>query len=80
VGLLAAGGAPVLVVFGSRDSFTASRRLRLWAEKLASASEAGSSVVWEQIEGVGHFWREVGARRALDAVLGRWIEKTSRLG
>lgn len=67
---------PTLAVFGMKDGFTSSRRLRTWAEKVEKES-TNSSFVWKQIEGAGHFWREQGAMKALQDQLISWISKLS---
>ena len=56
---------PTLLIFGSSDGFTAARRLKSWAEKMCK--DSSSSFEWHEIEGAGHFWREVGVMQALQA-------------
>lgn len=63
---------PTLVVFGSKDVFTSSKRLRTWAEKQAKIST--SKFEWAEIEGAGHFWREEGAMEASLTRIKSWIE------
>lgn len=63
-----------LIMFGSSDAFTASRRLCQWAEKFAQSSSG--HVQWKQIEGAGHFWREEGVMHELKSRIAEWV-KTS---
>lgn len=65
---------PTLAVFGTKDGFTSSRRLRAWAEKLRIES-ANSTFTWRQIEGAGHFWREEGVMKVLQDQIIAWISK-----
>lgn len=62
---------PTFVAFGSLDTFTSSKKLRQWAEKLAEDSDG--SVKWEQIEGAGHFWREKGVMKTLQMNVKMWL-------
>lgn len=63
--------SPALVVFGSNDNFTSSKKLCQWAEKLKR--QAPEQIIWSQIEGAGHFWRETGAMRALRKTMKGWV-------
>lgn len=62
---------PTLAVFGSKDVFTSSNRLRGWAEKQSRASH--STFEWEEIQGAGHFWREDGVMQALQQRIVAWV-------
>lgn len=61
---------PALAIFGSKDVFTSSKRLRNWAEKQSRDSRAGFE--WEAIECAGHFWHEEGAMQALQDRVSKW--------
>ncbi|KAK3071658.1 hypothetical protein LTR53_008258 [Teratosphaeriaceae sp. CCFEE 6253] len=61
---------PTLAVFGDKDGFTSSKRLRAWAEKQAQLS--GGGFKWTQVQGAAHFWREEGAMRELTEVVAKW--------
>lgn len=62
---------PTLVAFGDSDHFTSAKKLRQWAERLASESKG--RLRWTQIDGVGHFWREEGVAARLEAELVQWM-------
>jgi hypothetical protein len=47
-----------LAVFGDEDIFSTSKKLRLWADRLAS--EQNSLFRHAEISGAGHFWHEEG--------------------
>ncbi|KAM3415547.1 hypothetical protein BST61_g9068 [Cercospora zeina] len=68
---------PTLIVFGTLDIFTASRKLRLWAERLQKNSAEGK-VRWAQIDGAGHFWREHGVVKALRSDVQAWLKGDAR--
>ncbi|CAK1354463.1 unnamed protein product [Cercospora beticola] len=68
---------PTLIVFGAGDTFTASKKLRLWAEKLQKDSPE-KKVRWAQIDGAGHFWRERGAMKALRSEVQAWLKSDAR--
>lgn len=61
---------PTLAVFGSADTFSSSKKLRQWAEGLATVSS--KHFQWEQIDGAGHFWREQGVMRRLQSRIAGW--------
>ncbi|KAF2210881.1 hypothetical protein CERZMDRAFT_44642 [Cercospora zeae-maydis SCOH1-5] len=63
---------PTLIVFGTLDTFTASRKLRMWAEKLQKNSPEGK-VRWVQVDGAGHFWRERGVMKVLRSDVQAWL-------
>jgi alpha/beta superfamily hydrolase len=60
-----------LALFGSSDVFTASKRLKAWAQKMVDASE--SKFAWEEIDGAGHFWNEAGVMQALQRRIEKWL-------
>lgn len=80
---------PTLIAFGSSDTFTSSKKLCQWAERLAKDSAAvaalattattphpvGAKVEWTQIDGAGHFWREGGVMRELQGTIREWVAK-----
>lgn len=61
---------PTLAVFGSSDVFTASRRLKGWAERASRESKARFE--WEEIAGAGHFWHEEGVMQVLQKRIADW--------
>lgn len=65
---------PTLIAFGEKDTFTSSKKLRQWAERLEKEANGGE-VKWAQIEGAGHFWRESGAMKELLARIKAWAQK-----
>jgi alpha/beta superfamily hydrolase len=52
-----------LAVFGDRDVFTSSKKLRAWASELANREESRFQYV--EINGAGHFWHEDGVVQSL---------------
>lgn len=69
--------SPTLIAFGDSDHFTSAKKLRQWAERLASQS--AGRVKWVQIVGAGHFWREdEAATRLEDEMLG-WMKLSSAI-
>ena len=60
-----------LAIFGSSDSFTASRRLKAWAER--NAKDSRSFFEWEETTGAGHFWAEQGVMQALQKRVAEWV-------
>ncbi|TKA75051.1 hypothetical protein B0A55_05992 [Friedmanniomyces simplex] len=62
---------PTLALFGTKDAFTSSRRLRAWAEKQMGL---GVGFEWESMEGAGHFWREEGVMHTLRERVSEWVE------
>ncbi|KAK5113624.1 hypothetical protein LTR62_003251 [Meristemomyces frigidus] len=63
---------PTLAVFGTRDSFTSSKRFRTWAEKQSTLS---SSFLWQSVDGAGHFWSEKGVMQVLQERITRFVSK-----
>jgi hypothetical protein len=63
---------PALVVFGSRDVFTSSRRLVAWCEERRQANEKFD---WFEIPGAGHFWHERGSIEKVNQYVREWIHK-----
>jgi len=62
---------PTCLIFGSRDSFTSSKRLQKWSSGLQS--QAKSTFCSNEIEGAGHFWTEADAPRQLQASIANWL-------
>ena len=62
---------PTLAIYGDKDFFTSQKKLRKWAEQLNEASE--SQFRFSEIQGAGHFWREVGVEGQLRGVIRNWI-------
>lgn len=67
---------PTLAVFGSGDTFSSSKKLRQWAEGLATASS--QHFQWEQVDGAGHFWREQGVMGRLQSRVARWTAEVHK--
>jgi pimeloyl-ACP methyl ester carboxylesterase len=61
---------PSLAVYGDRDPFTAVKRLRNWARKASMIP--GSVFQHEEVEGVGHFWRESGVLEQMKRHIKEW--------
>lgn len=61
---------PTLAIFGSSDTFTASKRLKAWAEK--TSRDSASKFEWDEIAGAGHFWHEDGVMQALQKRIADW--------
>lgn len=64
---------PTLAVFGTNDGFTASKRLKRWAEK--QDNDTSSDFQWSAIETAGHFWREESVLQALQQRIVRWAKE-----
>lgn len=64
---------PTLITFGSSDTFTSSKKLRAWSERLAEQSSG--RIEWTEIPDAGHFWREKGVMRALQKSIISWLYK-----
>lgn len=69
---------PTLVLFGSHDAFTASKRLGQWAERQAAESQA--EFRWSEIDGAGHFWSEAGVMKALQRRVVEWMGEVDDRG
>jgi alpha/beta superfamily hydrolase len=63
---------PTFLAFGDSDTFTSGKKLRQWAERLASESKG--SWKWTQVDCAGHFWREDGAAARLESELAEWLQ------
>ncbi|TVY33689.1 hypothetical protein LOCC1_G008655, partial [Lachnellula occidentalis] len=57
---------PTLALFGDADVFVSIKRLRAWAEKLASAGKGGRSQFrYREVANAGHFWHDEEAVKVL---------------
>ncbi|CAK4033462.1 Hypothetical predicted protein [Lecanosticta acicola] len=65
---------PTLLLFGSEDGFTSSKKLRQWSTKLSN--DSSHCFEWEQIDGAGHFWREPGVMRTLRSTIATWTKRS----
>lgn len=63
-----------MAIFGDEDIFSASKKLRLWADRLGS--EKNSRFRHVEISGAGHFWHEEGVA---DRMLANVVEFVSSL-
>jgi len=61
---------PSLAVYGSRDPFTAVKKLRTWAREVSVVP--GSCFQHHEVEGAGHFWRETGALEQMKRHIKEW--------
>lgn len=66
---------PTLAVWGSKDNFTSSRRLKAWAERLSKAGPA--TFKWTEFEGAGHFWREHGVMKVMTKKIQDWVTENA---
>lgn len=65
-----------LAVYGDRDVFTSQRKLRKWAEYLAS--ESNSRFRFREVSGAGHFWVEEGVEEQMRAAVREWVQDIGR--
>ncbi|KXS97520.1 hypothetical protein AC578_4608 [Pseudocercospora eumusae] len=61
-----------LIAFGSADTFTSSKKLKTWCERLAEKSSG--RLEWTEIADAGHFWREKGVMRTLQKSIISWLD------
>jgi pimeloyl-ACP methyl ester carboxylesterase len=61
---------PSLAVYGSRDPFTAVKKLRAWAREVSMVP--GSLFEHHEVEGAGHFWRETGVLEQMEKHIKEW--------
>ncbi|KAL9061146.1 MAG: hypothetical protein Q9162_000291 [Coniocarpon cinnabarinum] len=70
---------PTIAIWGSRDDFTADKRLRKWAHALRTQSPSGTSgFEYVSIDRAGHFWREEGALDQLRSAIEEWVGRLDR--
>ncbi|KAF9888794.1 hypothetical protein FE257_008370 [Aspergillus nanangensis] len=62
---------PTLVIYGNRDTFTSAHKLRKWSEDLMRIP--GSRFRSVEVDGAGHFWREMGAESQARNALRTWL-------
>lgn len=62
---------PTLAIYGTQDFFCSHRKLRTWAENLASQPD--SLFRFREVENAGHFWQEVGADKELRRRIREWL-------
>jgi pimeloyl-ACP methyl ester carboxylesterase len=62
---------PTLAIYGTRDFFGSRRKLRNWAENLASQPQ--SLFQYREIIDAGHFWQEPGAGQELRCRIREWL-------
>lgn len=67
---------PTMAIYGDRDMFTWSRKVRKWASELATMP--GSKFESREITGAGHFWQEAGAERKLKHAVEGWIQSLAK--
>ncbi|KAL9079032.1 MAG: hypothetical protein Q9157_002047 [Trypethelium eluteriae] len=63
---------PTLAVYGDKDIFTSTRKVRQWAQRLSSNSDRFWAV---EVNGAGHFWRERGVTAKLRSAIESWVTK-----
>lgn len=69
-----------LVIYGTKDMFTASKKLAQWSRKIKTISEGLAmpmgAQAFESLEvyGAGHFWREPGVGQRLCSRISEWLE------
>lgn len=67
---------PTLAIYGDKDFFTSQRKLRKWAEHLASSLE--STFQSKEISGAGHFWHEEGVEEQMREAVRVWTRDIVR--
>ena len=60
-----------LAIYGDKDFFTSHKRLKKWAEPLASAID--SHFTFREIHGAGHFWHEEGVDGEMRRCIREWL-------
>lgn len=68
---------PTLAVFGDKDGFTSVKKLRTWAQQLAT--QCDSRFQFEEIADAGHFWHEQDVQAELKEVVSRWAADITRM-
>lgn len=63
---------PSLVIYGDKDVFTSTRRIRQWTQKLGSNSNRFRAI---EVNGAGHFWREHGVAGKLGNAINSWVQE-----
>ncbi len=62
---------PTCLIYGGKDVFTSSKKIKRWADELHS--RATSSFSAYQVENAGHFWTEPGAPNKLQSSVEEWL-------
>lgn len=62
---------PSLILFGSNDHFTSSRKIRQWCDELSSKPE--SLFHFHEVLEAGHFWHQEELNAKLKSAVGSWI-------
>ncbi|KAN0071581.1 Alpha/Beta hydrolase fold [Elaphomyces granulatus] len=65
---------PTLAIFGDKDMFTPTSKMRKWVEDLSGASQ--SKFQSREINGAGHFWIEHNAESQMRYALRQWLRQT----
>lgn len=67
--------SPSLVIFGSDDHFTSSRKVRDWCESIKR--KPSSRMLYEEVEGTGHFWQNNDVNHQLSRIVTSWLMSLS---
>ena len=62
---------PTCFIYGGKDVFTSSKKMKKWVEELRSRSESMFSSY--ETESAGHFWTEPGVSAILQANVSEWL-------
>ena len=65
---------PTLVIFGDKDMFTPTTKIRKWVEDLSEAPQ--SKFQSREIIGAGHFWVEHNVESQMRYALRQWLRQT----
>lgn len=65
-----------LIVFGTDDHFTSSRKVREWCESLKA--KPGSSTDFCEVHGAGHFWHDVELQSQMMGAVSEWVQAMSK--
>ena len=63
---------PSLIISGTEDSFTSSRKVRLWCESLKA--KPGSMAAFREISGAGHFWHDPDLAAQMTRTVSDWVQ------
>lgn len=63
-------GCSSLAVYGSKDSFTSVKKLRIWAQELSRKPR--SAFRCHEVDGAGHFWHETGVLEQMKNHIKEW--------
>ncbi|RMZ88671.1 hypothetical protein DV736_g4096, partial [Chaetothyriales sp. CBS 134916] len=59
------------IVYGGKDQFTSSKKIKKWTHELAERSANPSLFSAQEVENAAHFWVEAPSR--LQAIVGQWL-------